>query len=259
MIDHARETPHISPDVRSAGAGDSLVLLDLRSGKYLALSATAALIWRQLEAGRAPAQIAELVRDRYGIPAPRATADVEAMVEQLVGSGLVLREPPPAACEARPAAEIRPQERELADELFRVPDDGRRRAAGAADVGRALVALAAVDVLMRSRGLGRVRGLVASCRPRGRGGSPRCAAPLRVWATIRAVERAAALYVKQVWCLQSSAACAYLLRRQDVAAQMVLGVRPAPFYAHAWVEIGGRPVNETNQGLLDGLTVIDRW
>ena len=83
MIDHARETPHISPDVRSAGAGDSLVLLDLRSGKYLALSATAALIWRQLEAGRAPAQIAELVRDRYGIPAPRATADVEAMVEHL--------------------------------------------------------------------------------------------------------------------------------------------------------------------------------
>ncbi len=261
MNDRADETLQPSTEVRSAGKGDALILLDLRSGKYLSLSSTAALIWRQLETGRTPAQIAALVQDRFAIPAERAAADVGALVEQLVRSGLVLRQPPPAARQVPPAARPTADHRaeELADELFRVPEDGRRRAAGAADLGRALAALIWVGILMRRHGLGRVRRLVASSQPRVRGRSPRPATPLRVWATILAVERAAALYFKQIRCLQSSAACAYLLRRQNVAAQMVLGVRPAPFYAHAWVEIGGRPVNETNQGLLNALTVIDRW
>jgi hypothetical protein len=35
-----------------------------------------------------------------------------------------------------------------------------------------------------------------------------------------------------------------LLRQRGIEAQLRLGVRPYPFGAHAWVEHGGKPVNE---------------
>lgn len=255
---------HVSPHVRSAADGDSLVLLDLRTGKYLAFSATAAAIWRELESGRAPAEIAARIADRFGVPAERAAADVEALLGQLAGAGLVTAGPVAGPCgeDDEPAAssgELAGRGRALAEELFSIPEDRRRRAGRALDVGRALTALLVVDLLMRRRGLARVRELIASHAPGAPGRPADAAAALDVWATVRAVERAAALYFKKVWCLQASAACAWLLRRRDVEAELVLGVRSAPFYAHAWVEIGGRPVNETNHGLLAALTVIDRW
>ena len=51
-------------------------------------------------------------------------------------------------------------------------------------------------------------------------------------------------YWKQVLCLQRSAATACLLKHHGVAAQMVIGAQQMPFKAHAWVEVGGRVVND---------------
>lgn len=59
-----------------------------------------------------------------------------------------------------------------------------------------------------------------------------------------AVNMACIWYWKEVLCLQRSAATACLLRRHGVAAQMVIGAQQLPFKAHAWVEIGGRVVND---------------
>ena len=59
-----------------------------------------------------------------------------------------------------------------------------------------------------------------------------------------AVDLACIWYWKQVQCLQRSAATTCLLRRHGVAAQMVIGVQQIPFKAHAWVEVGGRVVND---------------
>jgi len=42
-----------------------------------------------------------------------------------------------------------------------------------------------------------------------------------------------------VACLQMSFAVALEFRRRGVAAQLVIGVRPLPFVAHAWVEVNG--------------------
>lgn len=258
------DSVHVSPHVRSAADGDSLVLLDLRTGKYLALSATAAAVWSQLEGGRAPAEIAARIAGRFGVPVERAAADVEALLGQLAGAGLVTAGPAaiPGGESDEPgtaAGELADRGRALAAELFSVPEDRRRRAGRALDLGRALAALLVVDLLMRRRGLARLRELIASRAPGASAKPADAASALDVWATVRAVERAAALYFKKVWCLQASVACTWLLRRRDVEAELVLGVRSAPFYAHAWVEIGGRPVNETNHGLLAALTVIDRW
>lgn len=59
-----------------------------------------------------------------------------------------------------------------------------------------------------------------------------------------AVDLACVWYWKEVRCLQRSAATAYLLKRHGVPAQMIIGAQQVPFKAHAWVEVGGRVVND---------------
>ena len=59
-----------------------------------------------------------------------------------------------------------------------------------------------------------------------------------------AVDVACIWYWKEVLCLQRSAATACLLKGSGVRAEMVIGARQMPFRAHAWVEVGGRVVND---------------
>ena len=59
-----------------------------------------------------------------------------------------------------------------------------------------------------------------------------------------AIDVAAALYFKNVLCLQRSAAAARLLKKHGFRAEMVIGVQQLPFLAHAWVEVAGRVVND---------------
>jgi hypothetical protein len=62
--------------------------------------------------------------------------------------------------------------------------------------------------------------------------------------TCTAVNYACVWYPKQALCLQRSFVTTYLLRKHGVSANMVLGAQKLPFKAHAWVEVGGRAVNE---------------
>jgi hypothetical protein len=59
-----------------------------------------------------------------------------------------------------------------------------------------------------------------------------------------AVDVACIWYRKQVLCLQRSAATANLLKSYGFAAKMVIGAQQMPFQTHAWVEVGGRVVND---------------
>jgi len=59
-----------------------------------------------------------------------------------------------------------------------------------------------------------------------------------------AVDMACIWYWKEALCLQRSAATACLLKRYGLPAQMVIGAQQMPFKAHAWVEVGGRVVND---------------
>ena len=60
----------------------------------------------------------------------------------------------------------------------------------------------------------------------------------------RAVDLACIWYWREALCLQRSAAAACLLKRQGVAAQLVIGAQQMPFKAHAWVEVAGEVVND---------------
>ena len=59
-----------------------------------------------------------------------------------------------------------------------------------------------------------------------------------------AVDMVCIWYWKEVLCLQRSAATACLLKRYGIPAQMMIGAQQMPFKAHAWVEVGGRVVND---------------
>lgn len=72
-----------------------------------------------------------------------------------------------------------------------------------------------------------------------------------------AVDRACALYFRQVQCLQRSAATVCLLRQLGLAARLVIGAQPLPFRAHAWVEIQGIIVNE-KVSVTETYAVLDR-
>lgn len=60
----------------------------------------------------------------------------------------------------------------------------------------------------------------------------------------KAVNYACVWYPKQALCLQRSFVTTYLLRKNGLPAQMVLGAQKLPFKAHAWVEVNGRALNE---------------
>jgi Transglutaminase-like superfamily len=73
----------------------------------------------------------------------------------------------------------------------------------------------------------------------------------------RAVDIACIWYWREALCLQRSAAAACLLKRNGVPAELVIGAQQMPFKAHAWVEVGGRVVNDKPY-TPDMYTVLDR-
>ena len=104
---------------------------------------------------------------------------------------------------------------------------------------RALFALFAYDVLCVFCRFETIHSVVKRWRIRRKTGGT--AALERVCS---AVNYACIWYPKQALCLQRSFATTYLLRREGIAAQMVLGAQKIPFKAHAWVEVNGSAINE---------------
>ena len=74
---------------------------------------------------------------------------------------------------------------------------------------------------------------------------------------IWSVDEACVWYVARAACLQRSVVATWLLRRNGVAAQMVIGCRPLPFESHAWVEVDGQVVNDRPQ-YQRAFVVLDR-
>lgn len=102
---------------------------------------------------------------------------------------------------------------------------------------RALYEIARYDVVLRWRGSGRTLHQV----------SRQCVAARHSGheleqAICEAVLLATCLYRKPVLCLQRAVCTARLLRKHGMNARLVIGYRPAPFFAHAWVEVEGRVV-----------------
>ena len=74
----------------------------------------------------------------------------------------------------------------------------------------------------------------------------------------RGITHARVLYFKPVRCLQLSLASVLLLRLHGIASELVIGLRPTPFMAHAWVEAGGSIVMNSRVQNLEQCRVILR-
>ena len=64
-------------------------------------------------------------------------------------------------------------------------------------------------------------------------------------------------YWKPVKCLQRSVVTARALRAYGIEADVVIGYRLAPFLSHAWVEVGGRMVNDST-AFQNRLQILER-
>lgn len=104
-----------------------------------------------------------------------------------------------------------------------------------------LFTLLCMDVMPRLVGLRRTFDLLR--RVTVRTYEPTNSAEIIDQATHR-VAVAAAFYPRRALCLEQSLTLFFLLRRRGVPAELRMGVQPRPFLAHAWVEVGGRPLNE---------------
>jgi hypothetical protein len=97
------------------------------------------------------------------------------------------------------------------------------------------------DIVCARKGFAGIRSEVASTAT-----SPcHTTAAAEIAATCEAVALATCFYWKSVLCLQRSVVLVRLLRRRGVSAGLVIGYRPLPFMAHAWVEVDGHTVNDS--------------
>jgi hypothetical protein len=103
---------------------------------------------------------------------------------------------------------------------------------------RALWELARYDAIITLRGFGSVQRQLKR-----QSAAAKTTSPELKQALCDAVLLATCLYWKPVLCLQRSVCAVRLLRTYGIAAKLVIGYRPAPFFSHAWVEVDGRVVN----------------
>jgi len=111
-------------------------------------------------------------------------------------------------------------------------------------VPRCALALLAVRASLKARGFGPT---VAWARRLGACAKGPGLAPEAVERAAWHVAVAAAFFPGRAVCLEQSLALFVLLRRRGVPADLRIGVQVYPFYAHAWVELHGEPVNEDRE------------
>lgn len=108
-------------------------------------------------------------------------------------------------------------------------------------VMRALYELIRYDAINATCGFGPIRrNLARGIRKPAAAATPDCER-----AVCDAILFATCLYWKPVLCLQRAVCTARVLRSQGVGARLVIGYRDAPFFSHAWVEVGQRVVNDS--------------
>jgi hypothetical protein len=190
---------------------DRAVLLDLRRERYFGLDEVGSTLWAAVERGATPSgMIAELARV-YDAPIDTLTADTHRFIAELQERGLL---------ESRTVAAPRPPR-----------------------LLTCFLLLALMDVFPRVFGLRRTLSLVRLLTGRR---ASRSDATLVAQTTQRLIT-AAVFYPRRALCLEQSLALVVLLRRRGVPAELKIGVQPLPFLAHAWVEVEGRAIEETQR------------
>lgn len=225
-----------SDSVREIETQDGAVLLDIRQGLCLSMTPVGIMIWRRLKLNQSLDQITHFLAGEFSnVPRAQIQDDVVQFVADIRQKGLLESCWKPVRGERLPPllALVRPRQR--SDEN----DSSSQARTPRALIVKALLGLLVFDLFGLDKNFARIHASVLNW-------------PVAVWsASADTVERigqainyACVWYPKRVQCLQRSAVTTCLLRSCGVQAEMVLGAQKLPFQAHAWTEVGGRPVNE---------------
>lgn len=234
----------IAGHVRSAGGLEGAVLLDLRSGKYIALNPIAGRIWEGIERGESREAIVSRLGTEIEAPAGRLRQDVDVFLGQLLVKGLIRER----TGDAPQAFTPEPQQAEATED---VNGDAAIRFEPLCLVA-AWLGLVLADLVLGLSGFHRFHALLSRIPVR----NPERDSAALANALARVVDRAAAFYFKRAWCLQRSAVAMAVMRFYGVPAKLAIGVHRVPFQAHAWVELRGRVIND-RPWLPQSFTVIE--
>lgn len=239
----------IAGHVRSVGGLEGAVLLDLRSGKYIALNPVGGRIWEGIERGETRAAILSRLEAEIEAPPGRLRQDVDAFAGQLLAKGLI-----------RERTGDTPQIPQMPQIAAPEPVGPATEEADNEAVIRfqplwflaAWFGLVVADLVLGLFGFHRFHAFLSRVPVRG----PERNSVALATALARVVDRAAAFYFKRAWCLQRSAVAMALLRLHGVPAKLAIGIHRVPFQAHAWVELRGRVIND-RPWLPEAFTVIE--
>ncbi len=214
---------------------DGAVLLDSDNDRLLKLNAIGAVMWIALAAGRPKAAVAEAIAGQYQVEVSRVSQDLDTLLAVAAQLGLT------------PEIQLLIEDEGLSEEQqgesfpWYGQDGSKARPQSARwAVLSALVGLAVFDFILSALSFKSLCTAVKAWPVKPKSNSD----PDLVGRICAAVEKACVWYPKKALCLQRSAVTACMLRRWGIHARMVVGVRPIPFLAHAWVEANGSVVND---------------
>lgn len=218
-----------------AGDDGRCFLLDIESDRILHLNAVGAEVWKLVVRGDTESEIVTQIARKYQVNEGRVEADVRALRKRISE----LRLSPSETVTADSSQPKRKGSQQPSYPWYGDSGANRPQPSGLT-VLAAFAGLSVFDFILWARSLKSLCFYVKAW-PVWKCHSTDSETTGKVCS---AVDRACVWYPKQALCLQRSAVTACLLRSFGIRAQMKIGVRPMPFLAHAWVEVGGAVVND---------------
>lgn len=230
-------------------------LLDIEHDRILTLNAVAAEMWNLLRTGEDHSEIAAKISEKYEVSKERVEGDLASLVRRL--SDLQLSPSRSVSVEQTVPIEPSAPIEQSAIERSAAPSDPRdspvkqtsfpwywdagsdRPQPSLISVVAAFFGLTFFDVILWCSSMRTLCSWVNRWPTRKGSKSPDVRGKI-----CSAVEEACLWYPKRSMCLQRSAVTTCILRSYGVAARMVIGIRPMPFMAHAWVEVDGAVLND---------------
>jgi hypothetical protein len=214
---------------------DGCVLLDIERDQILKLNSVAAEMWKLLSAGQTESQVAINLSRKYQVSEERVANDVKALVGRIADIGAAQN----SIFTDLPEQGIQSSSQPSFPWYGRLSND-RAAKPSVRLILSALLGLLAFDAVLSLFSLNSLCSQVKAWPVKRR----RTVNPNTIGQVCGAVDRACIWYPRRTLCLQRSAVTTCLLRSNGVLAQMMIGVRPMPFLAHAWVEANGSVIND---------------
>jgi hypothetical protein len=225
-------------NLSSMASEDGCVVLDIQHDRILKLNPVGAEVWKLLGAGETESQIVRKIAQKYEVNEQRVSEDVRALVVKIEQFRL---SPGNSIITAQPESRAHRNSQPSYPWYGQTGVDDHSPEPKLELAITAFLGLAIFDLILFLSSL-RVLCACVKAWPVSRQASP--AGSNTIGQICSSVQRACVWYPKQALCLQRSAVTTCLLRIYGTASQMVVGVRPLPFLAHAWVEVDSSIVND---------------